>query len=91
MGVKQIPTKVFLKYLKYLGLVFIRKDQWNHNLYDYPDGHKNGKLTKHISVRVNYKDIPVLHIHTNLMNLGVSKDDFEVWLKKPNKKKEVKS
>lgn len=85
MGVKQIPTKIFLEYLKYIGLVFVRKDQWNHNLYDYPDSHPNGKLKRPVSVRANYKDIPVLHIHTNLIAAGKSKEDFEEWLKTPKK------
>lgn len=86
MGIKQIPTKIFLKYLKYLGLVFIRKDAWNHDLYDYPDGHKAGKLPRSVAVRTNYKDIPVTHIHTNLIAIGKSKEDFEAWLKSPKKK-----
>jgi hypothetical protein len=87
MGIKQIPTKVFIKYLEYLGLVFIRKDQWNHDLYDYPEGHSKGKLLRSVAIRSNYKDIPVLHIHTNLIAAGSTKTDFEEWLKNPRKKK----
>jgi hypothetical protein len=87
MGIKQIPTKTFLKYLKSLGLVFIRKDQWNHDLYDYPDDSGNEKLQRPVAVRTNYKDIPLHHIHTNLIAVGVSKEDFEKWLKSPKKKK----
>ena len=87
MGVKQVPTKIFLQYLKYLGLVFIRKDAWNHDLYDYPDGHPNGKLLRAVAVRTNYKEIPRDHIHTNLIAAGKTKEDFEEWLKNPKKKK----
>lgn len=87
MGIKQIPTKLFLEYLKYLGLVFVRKDQWNHDLYDYPDGHEKGKLPRSLAVRSNYKDIPLLHIHTNLKALGQEKADFETWLKTPKGKR----
>jgi len=90
MGVKQVPTKLFLQYLKYLGLVFIRKDQWNHDLYDYPDGSPNGKLPRAVAVRTNYKDIPMLHIHTNLIAAGESKEDFENWIKSPKKSKKPK-
>jgi len=89
MGLKQIQTKVFLQYLKYLGLVFVRKDGWNHDLYDYPDGHPNGKLLRMVAVRTNYKEIPILHIHTNLMAIGKDKEDFEAWLKAPKKSKKV--
>lgn len=85
MGVKQIPTKVFLKFLKYMGLVFIRKDGWNHHLYDYPDGHPKGKLARMPSVRPKYKDIPITHIHTNLACMSVTKEFFEDWLKKQRK------
>lgn len=87
MGVKQVPTKLFIKYLKSLGLIFIRKDRWNHDLYDYPDGHKSGKLLRAVAVRSNYKDIPVAHIHTNLIAAGKNKSDFEDWMNKAGKRK----
>jgi hypothetical protein len=90
MGIKQVPTEVFINYLKYLGLIFIRKDQWNHDLYDYPDGHPNGKLQRCPAVRSNYKDIPITHIHTNLECVKKSKADFEKWLKLPKKLKKSK-
>jgi hypothetical protein len=90
MGVKQIPTKVFLEYLKFLGLVFIRKDRWNHDIYDYPEGRVGGKLLRAVAVRTNYKEIPLLHIHTNLVALDKSKNDFEDWLKSSKKAKKKK-
>jgi len=90
MGVKPIETKLFIEFLKSLGLVFIRKDQNHHDLYDYPDGHEKGKLKRPLSVRTNYKDIPILHIHTNLQNAGVKKSDFEAWLRNPKKTKRTK-
>jgi len=71
-------------------LVFIRKDRWNHDLFDYPDGHTNGKLSRMVAVRTNYKDIPMLHIHTNLIVIGKDKDDFEKWMKSPKKLKKQK-
>jgi hypothetical protein len=85
--VKQIPTDLFIQYLKSLGLVFIRKDRWHHDLYDYPDGHPNGKLPRCPAVRTNYQDIPRDHIHTNLMCVGKTKSDFEEWLRLPKSKK----
>ncbi len=87
MGVKQIPTKLFLQYLKYIGLVFVRKDRWNHDLYDYPDGHPKGKLLRMVAVRTNYKEIPTFHIHTNLIAAGKTKEEFEEWLKSNTGKK----
>ncbi len=90
MGVKQIPTDIFIQYLKFIGLVFIRKDQWNHDLYDYPEGHPNGRLPRSLAVRTNYKDIPRDHIHTNLLSAGKTKAEFEEWLKRPKKLKKSK-
>lgn len=84
MGLKQIPTKVFLEYLKFLGLVLVRTEGTSHSIFDYPDGHIKGKLKRSVVVRTSYKEIPLLHIHTNLITLGVSKKEFEKWLK--NKK-----
>jgi hypothetical protein len=85
--VKQQPTNLFIEYLESLGLVFIRKDRWHHDLYDYPDGHVNGKLLRCPAVRTNYKEIPLDHISTNLKCVGKTKKDFEQWLKTPNKAK----
>jgi len=85
MGIKQIDVATFLKYLKHLGLVHVRTES-SHHIYDYPESHPNGKLKRPIVVRPKYKDIPLLHIHTNLKNAGVSKEDFELWLKSPKRK-----
>jgi len=88
MGIKQVPTDLFIEYLKFLGLVFIKKDHWNHDQYDYPEGHpQHGKLLRCPAVRSNYKDIPRDHIHTNLICVGKSKSDFEDWLKLPKGKR----
>jgi len=85
--VKQQPTYLFIQYLEFLGLVFVRKDRWNHDLYDYPDGHEKGKLLRCPAVRSNYKEIPLDHISTNLKCVGKTKKDFEQWLKNPKKAK----
>jgi hypothetical protein len=87
MGVKQIDTKIFLAYLKFIGLVFVRKDHHHHDLYDYPKDHTGSKLLRPVAVRTNYKEIPVHHIHTNLIAAGRTKEDFENWLKSHKKKK----
>jgi hypothetical protein len=43
-----------------------------------------------VAVRTNYKDVPITHIHTNLIAAGKSKNDFEDWLKISNKTKKQK-
>ncbi len=80
MGIKQIPTAVFLEFLKSLGLVF-KRTKASHFAYNYPDNHPTGQLRRPLIVRTNQKEIPLVHIHTNLMTLGISKEAFEQWLK----------
>lgn len=79
MGLKQIPTDHFLAYLKYLGLVFVRRKR--HYVFDYPDGHPKGKLLRPITLREQKKDIPLMHIHSNLRTIDPvnGKADFEKW------------
>lgn len=84
MGIKQIETALFIEYLKSLELVCIRNEA-SHYVFDYPPG--KTQLDRPIIVRVNHKEIPVLHIHTNLATLGKSHKDFEKWLKLPKKKR----
>ncbi len=80
MGVKQVPLKLFLTYLKYLGLEQCGTNG-SHSKFNFPRNHPNGQLSRPIIVRLNYKDIPILHISTNLETLGKSKKDFEEWCK----------
>ena len=80
MGIKQIPTAIFLEFLKTLGLVY-KRTKASHFVYDYPDDHVKGKLQRPLIVRTNQKDIPLTHIHTNLATLNISKVEFETWLK----------
>ena len=80
MGIKQIPTSVFLEFLKSCGLVY-KRTKASHFAYDYPDGHYKGKLPRPLIVRTNQKEIPLIHIHTNLLTLEISKSEFETWLK----------
>ncbi|MDX2048620.1 MAG: hypothetical protein SFU87_17670 [Chitinophagaceae bacterium] len=74
---KQIPTKTFVRYLKSKGIVYIRSES-SHDIYDRP----GNPLPRPLVIRTKYKDIPLLHIHTCLLTLGVSKKDFEEWLRK---------
>ena len=77
MGIKPVPTKIFIQFLKYKGVVYIRTHS-SHDIFDNP----LSPLPRPVVIRMKYKDIPLLHIHTTLENIGVSKKEFEDWLKK---------
>jgi hypothetical protein len=84
MGIRPIETNLFIKYLESLGLICIRHES-SHYTFDYPPDKQ--QLDRPIIVRVNKKEIPLLHIHINLKTLGVSHKEFEDWLKLPKKKR----
>ena len=67
---KAIPTKFFRKFLKSAGCHKDR-NEGGHEIWD-----REG-LLRPIVFRANEKEIPLLHIHTNLQDLGVSHKDFE--------------
>jgi hypothetical protein len=72
MGIKSIPLKKFKKFLKHIDCVKVRT-QSSHEVWDKFDG----SLQRPIVVDNNYKDVPMLHIHTCLRTLGISKEEFE--------------
>ena len=78
MGIKPIPRKKFVKFLKSIGLKLIRSES-SHELYDYPEPEK--KLLRPVTVDTNYNEVPLLHIHTNLQTLGMTKKEFIEKLK----------
>ena len=75
MGIKQISTSRFIEWLEFLGLRYERTKA-SHDHYNYPKGHPK-RLTRTITIRAKYKEIPLLHIHTSLKTLGISKEEFE--------------
>lgn len=79
MGIKQIPTAKFIRWLESLGLRYERTKA-SHDHYNYPERHPK-RLTRTVTVRTKFKDIPMFHIHTNLRTLGISKSDFEKQIK----------
>lgn len=79
MGIKQIPLAKFVRWLESLGLEHQRTTA-SHDHFNYPVRHPK-RLTRSIVVRTKYKDIPLLHIHTNLKTLGISKQEFEKQIK----------
>ncbi|WP_157887194.1 hypothetical protein [Hymenobacter sp. PAMC 26628] len=56
--------------LRMLGLVLIRTEA-SHQQWDFPPG-AGKKLLRTITVRDKDKDIPMLHMHTNLSTLELS-------------------
>lgn len=79
MGVKAVPVEVFLAYLESLGLIAF-PGKGSHTKYNFPKDYPGGQLPRPVIVRLEYKDIPVDHISTNLRTLGKTKADFEAWL-----------
>jgi predicted RNA binding protein YcfA (HicA-like mRNA interferase family) len=78
MGAKPIPRSTFEKFLQKEGLIRVRT-KGSHDIYEYADPGK--KLSRPITVKNNLKDVPMLHIHTNLGTLGISKKDFTKKIK----------
>ena len=78
MGIKPVPSRKFLKYIKWLGLIPIRTAA-SHVSYNYPPGQK--QLIRPVVIRTKDKDIPILHIHSNLETLGIPHSQFEKDIK----------
>jgi len=73
MSYKPIPTKKFKKYLKYKGLKHLRSEG-DHEIWDFPN---DNRLFRPVTFIGCEKEIPALHIKTNLKTLGISYSDFE--------------
>jgi hypothetical protein len=73
MGIKSIPLSKWKKYLKSLGLK-AKRIKSSHEIWDYNEPRK---LLRPLTVDLNYKDVPITHIHTSLKTLNISKEDFE--------------
>jgi predicted RNA binding protein YcfA (HicA-like mRNA interferase family) len=69
---KPIPTRKWKKFLKKLGLEY-KRTKGSHEIWDYPDD----SLLRPVTFRSTEKDIPVIHIKTNLFTPGISDEDFE--------------
>jgi hypothetical protein len=76
MGAKTVPTKKFRKFLKHIGLKHIRTTD-SHELWDNPEK----PLLRPITIDKNYPDVPLLHIHTNLKTIGITKEEFSKIIK----------
>ena len=67
---KSIPYQQFVALLRLLGLVLVRTEASPQH-WDFPPG-AGKKLLRHLIIRDKDKDIPVLHMHTNLTTLELS-------------------
>jgi len=77
MGIRQIPTRQFIKFLESQGCIYIRT-RGDHDIYDRPEN----PLMRPITIISRHKDIPALHVKTSLDNLGITPKEFEEILKK---------
>lgn len=69
-----ISTSCFIKFLKYKKCQ--EKKGTNHNKWVCPG------CFRAIIFDRNTKEIPFLHVHTNLKNIGVNMPDFKKWAAK---------
>jgi predicted RNA binding protein YcfA (HicA-like mRNA interferase family) len=73
---KAISTSLFKKFLLSLGLTCIRT-KGSHEVWD----NEKEPLTRPVIIRGNKKEIPLLHIKTNLRTLGISFEEFQNKIK----------
>lgn len=78
MTYKPISTKKFKKFLKKKGLKHLRS-RGDHEIWDYPN---KSKLLRPITFIGCEKEIPALHINTNLKTLDMTYPEFEKELNK---------
>lgn len=77
MPYQPIKTKVFLKFLKHHKCYKVNeKSGGSHSYWKRPG------LTRRIVVRESDKEIPPLHIKTNLSTLGLKFEDLENFINK---------
>jgi hypothetical protein len=79
MGQKTYPKKTVEAFFKSRGLVFVRKGRC-HDLWDNPDN----PLSRKCTLRCKGKEVPLCHIHTNCVTMGLMLKDFKSWLKGQN-------
>jgi predicted RNA binding protein YcfA (HicA-like mRNA interferase family) len=83
---KPIPVKLWIEFLKSKGLKHIRTEA-SHEVWDNPDK----PLLRPCTVVPKHDSVPRLHIHTSLLNLGISQKQFDEEIKLLQSKKAVKS
>tara|TARA_R110002049_G_scaffold85844_6_gene218279 strand:+ start:9199 stop:9435 length:237 start_codon:yes stop_codon:yes gene_type:complete len=77
MPYQPIKTKVFIKFLKHNKCYKVKeKSGGSHSYWKRPG------LTRRIVIREADKEIPPLHIKTNLSTLGLKFEDLEKFMNK---------
>ncbi len=71
-----VPRKVFIKFLASLGIVHIR-NKGGHAVYDNPEK----PLKRPVILQNRGKNIPRMHIQSNLQSIGVDTKVFLEFLK----------
>jgi predicted RNA binding protein YcfA (HicA-like mRNA interferase family) len=69
--IRPVKTQTFRKFLTHIGLVFIRI-QGDHEIWDRPDV----PLLRPVTFITNEKEVPPMHIKTNLKTIGMSLKEF---------------
>ena len=75
---KSISKKSLTKIFESLGLE-CKRIKGDHEIWNFID--ENKSLRRPLTIRTHQKDIPLLHLHTNLKTLNISKLEFEELLK----------
>lgn len=73
---RPIKTKLFIKFLKSHNCYRLKKSTGSHSYWKRPG------LTRRITIREADKEIPPLHIKTNLETLGLNFKDLEEFIQK---------
>ena len=83
---KPISVKLWKEFLKSKGLKHIRTES-SHEVWNNPDK----PLLRPCTVVPKHSMVPKLHIHTSLLNLGISQKQFDEEIKLLQSKKAAKS
>ena len=73
----QVKTKCFEKFLLSHGCKPRKStsQKGSHKHYRCPD------CKRTITFRPAYKEMPLIHVRTNLSTMGIKMDDFQKWVK----------
>jgi len=83
---KPISVKLWKEFLKSKGLKLIRTEA-SHEVWNNPEK----PLLRPCTVVPKHEMVPKLHIHTSLLNLGISQKQFDEEIKLLQSKKAAKS
>jgi len=73
MTYKPVSTKIFKKFLRATGLKH-QRTSGDHEIWDYPN---KSDLLRPVTFIGCDKNIPALHVNTNLKTLGIKRKDFD--------------